>query len=501
MGRYVSISDELILQTEGRRLEFKEKVPAGNNLAKTVIALANDAGGEILIGVRDNPREVIGVSENDLLNIEEQISNIVHNKCTPSILPDISFIKVHGKHIVKVEIYKGNKPPYHLKYISIAEGTYIRVGSSNRLADNDMIEELERQKRNISFDALLIYDKELDKLDYGSFTSMFEEKTGEELNRTLLNKLQLFENYQGKDLPTHALVLLSDDKLRTKLFPHVKIECARFKGTVPGDFIDQKTIDVQVGMQPEQAYQFILRHISQGSEYKGVYRKDRWEYPVIAIREAIRNAVIHRDYSLKGKDIKIAIFDDKIEITSPGKLLPSIDFNDMESGQSDIRNLTLAPVFKRLGIIEQWGNGLRLISEEMKEYPDILLTWSEPGMGFRLTFTNTTYKEAGENATDSDRFQPLETESQDEKRTIADDSGRLRTITDDYGQFDKNETALLIYLLDNKTISRKIAVDLLNLQKTRVHEILSELMDKGFLVRKGEGPATYYTLARREDKG
>ena len=156
---------------------------------------------------------------------------------------------------------------------------------------------------------------------------------------------------------------------------------------MPGNFIDQKTIDGPVSLQAEEAYKFILRHISQGVKYySGVYRKDNWEYPVVAIREAIRNAVIHRDYALRGKDIKIAIFDDKIEITSPGKLLPTVDFDDMESGQSDIRNKILAPVFKKLGIIEQWGNGLQLIAKEMERYSEIELQWSEPGVAFRVSF-------------------------------------------------------------------------------------------------------------------
>jgi len=85
-------------------------------------------------------------------------------------------------------------------------------------------------------------------------------------------------------------------------------------------------------------------------------------------------------------DIKVAIFDDKIEITSPGKLPPTIDFSDMLSGQSSIRNKVLAPIFKRLGIIEQWGNGLKLIAEELKEYPEIGFDWKEPGMSFRVIF-------------------------------------------------------------------------------------------------------------------
>ena len=149
-------------------------------------------------------------------------------------------------------------------------------------------------------------------------------------------------------------------------------------------------------MQAESAYQFILRHISQGSSYDGVYRIDRWEYPVTAIREAIRNAVIHRDYSLTGKDTKITVFDNKIEITSPGKLLPPVYFDEIEAGQSDIRNMVLAPEFKKFGIIEQWGNGLQLISDEMKQYPEIDIKLNEPGMAFRISFIKRDYIEQPE---------------------------------------------------------------------------------------------------------
>jgi len=83
----------------------------------------------------------------------------------------------------------------------------------------------------------------------------------------------------------------------------------------------------------------------------------------------LRNAVVHRDYALTGKDIKVAIYDDMVEITSPCLLLPSIDFNELEARQSDIRNKIIAPVFKKMGIIDQWGNGLKLIADELKEYP------------------------------------------------------------------------------------------------------------------------------------
>lgn len=101
--------------------------------------------------------------------------------------------------------------------------------------------------------------------------------------------------------------------------------------------------------------------------------------------------MVHRDYSLTGKDVKVAVYDDMIEITSPGLLLPSIDYAAMESRQSDARNKVIAPVFKRLGIIDQWGNGLKLIAEELKEYPNIEFRWKEVGLSFQVQFAKLDY--------------------------------------------------------------------------------------------------------------
>ena len=102
-------------------------------------------------------------------------------------------------------------------------------------------------------------------------------------------------------------------------------------------------------------------------------------------------AIVHRDYSLAGKDVKIAIYDDMVEITSPGLLPPSIDYSAMESRQSDARNKVIAPVFKRMGIIDQWGNGLKLIADELKEYPQIGFRWKETGLSFQVQFVKLNY--------------------------------------------------------------------------------------------------------------
>lgn len=157
---------------------------------------------------------------------------------------------------------------------------------------------------------------------------------------------------------------------------------------------DDKTITEQIGRQPGEALKFIQRNVSRSSRIEGVYTKSRWEYPMAAIREALRNAVVHRDYSLTGKDIKVAIYDDMVEITSPGTLPPSIDFQEMEARQSDIRNRIIAPVFKRLGLIDQWGNGLKIIAEELRSYPDIELKWFERGLQFQVQFVRKNFHPA-----------------------------------------------------------------------------------------------------------
>lgn len=325
------------------------------------------------------------------MEIEEQISNIIFDRCYPAILPDITFLTEEDKHIIRVTVYRGSALPYYRKDKGKLKGTYIRVGSSNRLADEEIIAELERRKRNISFDSELVMNKPANELNIEDFKQEYQDKTGEALDTQALRKLELIKKVNGTEYPTNALVLFSDDDLRRSLFPFVKVECARFKGISSEEFIDQKSILTNIATQAEEAYNFVLRHINKGAVVEGVYTVSRWEYPVKAIRETLRNAVVHRDLSLSGKDIKVAIYDDMVEITSPGLLPPSIDYAAMESRQSDARNKVIAPIFKRMGIIDQWGNGLKLIADELKEYPQIEFRWKETGLSFQVQFVKLDY--------------------------------------------------------------------------------------------------------------
>ena len=385
-----------IKNPEGRRLEFKEALPKGEDLAKTVIAFSNDAGGEIFIGIKNEPRQVAGIPDEALFRTEEQIANIIADLCEPTILPEITFVAVENKTVIRVKIYRGSQVPYYLKTAGKLKGAYIRVGSSNRLASEEIIRELERIRWNISFDSLPVREVTIEELDFTDFQKKFEERTGEKLDKNGLKKLELVKEINGQEHPTNAALLLCSSEHKRKLFPYAKIECARFKGTKTEEFLDQATIESSVALQPDEVMHFIRRNIAKGAALNGIYREDRWEYPLLAIREAVINAIVHRDYSLSGKDIKVAIFDDMLEITSAGTLPPSIDISELSAGQSEIRNRVLAPIFKKLGLIEQWGTGFRKIQEALKEYPNVELHFNKPGIAFQMQFVKKDYQPESE---------------------------------------------------------------------------------------------------------
>lgn len=381
----------LLQQPEGRRLEFKQELPTASDLAKTIVAFANDAGGDLYVGIRNQPREVIGIPEDVLMKVEEQIASLIHDLCAPIIVPDISLLSEDGKNILRVQIHRGSDFPYHLKAKGKQNGTYIRIGSTNRPADQAIIDDLERRKRNVSFDSEPVYEKYPTDFELSSFKAQFRELTGEDLTESAMKKLGLTKEHHGSLMPTNALALFADYDSRRELFPYSKIECARFKGVSTDTKIDDKTITSHIGEQAADALKFVQRHVDQGSVIEGVYTRGRWEYPMDAIREALRNAVVHRDYALTGKDIKVAIYDDMVEITSPGTLPPSIDFQELDARQSDIRNKVIAPVFKHIGIIDQWGNGLKIIANALKSYPEIELKWFERGLQFQVQFIKKNY--------------------------------------------------------------------------------------------------------------
>jgi len=394
------MNKDIFFLPETRRLEFKETLPSGDRLAKTVVAFSNGSGGELYLGVQNEPREIVGLPEDQLIEIEEKVCNIISDKCTPTIIPDISFINLEGKQLLRIKIFPGNQPPYALKGLDKNSSVFIRVGSSNRAAGVEIIEELERKRKNISFDSIPLYEVPFDAEDFGAFTDFFTRKSNQSLaDGHPFEKLGISCQEQDKSYTTVAGLLLSDNEAKQRLFPYAKIECARFKGSKTDTILDQVTCDGPLFEQIECTMSFIKRNISKSSTIGEIYREDHWEYPLKAIREMVINAVIHRDYSQLGRDIKVAIFDDMLEITSPGTLPASIEIEYLGSGQSEIRNRTLAPIFKMSKLIEQWGTGFSKVTEELNDYAELEVQYLEPGLSFQVQFSK---KDAKHNAQTSE---------------------------------------------------------------------------------------------------
>jgi len=373
-------------EPESRRLEFKERLSKGEQVARTAAAFANGAGGRIVFGVQDEPRKIVGIPEAELFSLEEKITGSIFNQCAPAIVPEIYIQAAARKTLLVVEIFPGSYKPYYLKKHGKHDGTYIRVGSSNRKASLESIEALERQRRKVSYDSLPVYDCPVGDVDLSSFKEAYRALTGRSIGATQLKNMGLLHPERDRVLPTHAALLVSGSLATKRYFPYAKVECARFKGTNKRVFLDQATIDDPVHEAVEPCMAFIKKNIALGATIGEIYRQDRWEYPLEAVREALINAIIHRDYAILGSDIKVAIYDDMLEITSPGPLPDSLPIEELGTGRSEIRNRVLAPIFKDLKLIEAWGSGIQKMHDELADYPEIELGLQEAGHAFQAQF-------------------------------------------------------------------------------------------------------------------
>lgn len=456
---------------ESRKLEFKEYLPESSKISKTVIAFSNGAGGKLIIGVNDNS-EITGISSDEALEIPDKISNIIYDSCYPAIIPEIYIENINGKNIIVVEIFPGNLKPYYIKSKGKLKGTYIRVGATNKLSDEEMIMELERQKRNISFDEECVYDLALTDLDFSKLKNDFLRYTERELSKESFINLKLIKEEHGIKYATKALILLTD----SNLFDYARIKCARFKGNDIGEFIDQKELEGPLYEQVENAMNFAKTHINKSGKITDLQRIDEYEIPIIAIREAISNAVVHRDYSISGADIKFAIFDDRIEITSPGLLPKTLDIEDIKIGRSEIKNKVIARFFKEIRFIEEWGTGIRRIIKSCidagLEEPEFM----ETGMFFKVVIKKKFI----------------------DKVVISTDkvaiSGEKITVDNCEVQLSESEDKIINYLKEYRSITNKEAREITKLSSSGVRKIFKGLVQKKLIIAFGNKKSRYYKL-------
>ncbi len=500
----MSVSDlhTEIRRGEGKRLEMKRTLPASEHISKTAIAFSNMAGGKLIIGVEDRTAEIIGISESAVHELPDRISNIVYETCHPTIIPEIYTVTLEGRTVLIAEFFSGNLKPYYLTKKGKRNGTYIRVGATNKMADIEMIQELERQRRNITFDSEPLLDRSVEDLDIEPLNEFLADAIGKEIGPRQLDTLRFVQEVAGARYPTRAGVMLCGRRsVREELFEYARIKCARFKGTTTEEFIDNKCFDGLLYEQIENAMAFAKVHIplSGRIDEGGVRREDTYEVPLIAIREALVNAVVHRDYSLSGSDIKFAIFDDIIEITSPGALPKSLDVHDLETGgRSEIRNKVIARFFQEVGYIEQWGTGIRKIIDSCRAYGLKKPTFREAGLFVQVTIyrkldphgsTDTpsaTGTGTGTTDTTDDR-----TDDRTDNRTDDRTDNRTDDRTDNS---TSTERLILDHLRTHHRIDNQTARKLTGLTASGVKYIFRKLTKRGVIEKSGIKKQTTYSL-------
>ncbi len=356
---------DIINKGESPYIEFKEENIKPNDLAGEIVSFANTEGGTIIIGVSDDGK-IKGIS---IENMEERIMNICRNNCIPNIIPIYQEIAMDGNRIAVITIPKGANKPYY----TVDNKYYIRVGTTKRIASREELMRLFQASGAVHFDISPVEgttkkDLNMDLIrDYFLKYNMFDlyEETEESIDRILVNADILREGVNTKECTVGGLLIFGK-KVEDRL-PQNGISFAHFRGDdITEELIDRKQI---VGNLPdivEQALVVIKNNIKTPSTIVGAVREEKEIYPTVVLREALVNAVVHRNYSIIGSKIRVLMFSDRIEFHSPGKLPNTVTIDKMKIGVSYARNPFLVKYMENLRYIDQLGRGIPMIIKNMK---------------------------------------------------------------------------------------------------------------------------------------
>lgn len=371
---------ELLKKPESKTLEFKRDLSSPLGGLRAIVAFANTAGGILIIGVGDKANNVIGVKEP--LKLEEQLANLISDHIEPKVVPEIEIIPWRKTYLLAVQVFPSSVKPHYFKNQGVEKGTYIRVGSTNRLADKVLITELKRTQLDESFDEQPFPKLNSEAIDFRVASELFFPIR--KLKLTDLESLNIVTTYQQQKIPTIGGVILFGIE-RVKYFPDAWVQVGKFTGTDKRHIADTQEIRSYPIIAINEVMAFVQKHASLALKIKGIRHTEQWSMPLAAIREAVINAVVHADYAQRGAPIRIAIFDNRIEIENPGLLLVGLTIEDIKRGVSKLRNRVIGRVFHRLGLIERWGSGIKRIVDSCKDAGFDEPVFEEIGTHFRVT--------------------------------------------------------------------------------------------------------------------
>lgn len=334
------------MQTENKTTELKREYV--DDIKNTVVAFANCDGGTIYIGINDDG-SIRGVDDADETML--RVTNAIRDAVRPDVtmFVDCGGEDIDGKQVVRVTVRRGTARPYYLRGKGIRpEGVYVRQGASTVPASETAILDMIKETGGDSYEAArsLIQHLTFDK------AAEFFKRRGVSFGAAQMRTLRMI----GEDgTYTNLAFLLSDQCAHS-------LKMAVFEGGRKSVFKDRLELSGSLLAQLDGAYEFIDRFNRTRAEFDGLDRIDRRDYPPEAVREALLNALVHRDYSFSAPTL-ISVFDDRIEFVSVGGLVKGLSMDDLRLGVSILRNPNLANIFYRLRLIEAYGTGMLKINE------------------------------------------------------------------------------------------------------------------------------------------
>jgi ATP-dependent DNA helicase RecG len=350
---------ERIARWEGLHTEFKEWPVHPDDLAASLVAFANTDGGQLVLGVSES-RAIKGVQDPD--RVTRDVDNVAANNCEPPITVIQETLRPErGGTVVVINVPKGDMRPYRTN-----RGVfYIRTSSGRRQASREELLRLFQATESLYYDETPMLRLSLNDLDLSSFQD-FLETTGQAY--LLDDQERLLENWylMANGHPTVAGIVLFGRKPQQHL-PYAQINAARFPGTDSSfDPLDRKDLTGRLLEVIDQAERFLYLHLPIPHEIRGFEPEPKPELPKEALREAIINAVAHRDYTIRGP-VRLFIFDDRIEILTPGRPPNGVDADAMLAGAHVVRNPWIYARLSDAGLVTRAGTGIRRIARLVRE--------------------------------------------------------------------------------------------------------------------------------------
>lgn len=426
-----------------------------DDIKKEIIAFANCDGGTVYVGVADDGK-VLGVENADECAL--QISNMVRDAVKPDVTMFIHYetLECDGKAVVAVNIQRGTNRPYYLAKKGLRpEGVYVRQGYSSVPATDTAIRQMIKETDGDSFENMRSINQAL----------TFEATKKEFEKRNVVfgqPQMQTLKIVSADGIYTNLGLLLSEQCLHT-------IKAAVFEGINQNVFKDRREFSGSLMQQLNDVYDYIDFHNQTHATFRKLLRIDTQDYPEVAVREALLNTLVHRDYSFRASTL-ISIYDDRIEFVSIGGLLPGLELDDLMMGVSVCRNPHLANVFYRLQLIEAYGTGMKKI---MGAYANALV---QP----KIKTTNNAFKIILPNV----NFTPKAAE-------VHKDFEKAAALA-----LDSNEEKVLQFLREHRMITRKETQTLLEVSQSTAGRILKAMVDSGRIKQIGGSRTTRYELRK-----